>query len=119
MQFTQDHEWITVAGGIATVGITGHAQEQLGDVVFVELPDVGRTVAKGEAVGVVESVKVASDVYSPLTGEIVETNPALVDDPALVNTDPEAGAWFFRIRLADPAELEALLDADAYQALIS
>jgi len=119
MKFTEDHEWITVSGDIATVGITGHAQEQLGDVVFVELPEVGRAVAKGDAVGVVESVKVASDVYSPLGGEITETNPALVEDPALVNTDPESGAWFFRLKLADPAELDALLDADAYKALIS
>lgn len=116
-RYTEDHEWVAVADGIATVGITNYAQEQLGDVVFVELPEVGRSVATGEAVGVVESVKVASDVYAPVAGVITETNAALVDDPALVNSDPEAGAWFFRVKLADLSEFDALLDADAYDAL--
>lgn len=117
-KFTEDHEWIDIADGVGTVGITNHAQEQLGDVVFVELPEVGATVAKGASVGVVESVKAASDIYTPVSGEIVAINEALVEDPAQVNADPEAGAWFYRIRLSKPDELDGLLAIEAYQALI-
>lgn len=114
--FTKDHEWIRVDGGIATVGITHHAQDQLGDVVFVELPEVGRKAAKGDAVAVVESVKAASDVYAPVAGEVTEVNMTLVDQPALVNEDAEGKAWFFRLRISDAAELDALMDRAAYEA---
>jgi glycine cleavage system H protein len=114
--FTKDHEWIRVDGGIATVGITHHAQDQLGDVVFVELPEVGRKAAKGDAVAVVESVKAASDVYAPVAGEVTEVNMALADQPALVNEDAEGKAWFFRLRISDAAELDALMDRAAYEA---
>jgi glycine cleavage system H protein len=117
-RFTKDHEWIRVDGGIATVGITHHAQEQLGDVVFVELPEVGRKAAKGEAVAVVESVKAASDVYAPVAGEVTEANASLVDRPGLVNEDAEEKAWFFKLRIADAAELEALMDRAAYEAFV-
>ncbi len=117
-KFTEDHEWIDVVDGVGTVGITNHAQEQLGDVVFVELPEVGATIAKGASVGVVESVKAASDIYTPVSGEVVAVNEALVEDPAQVNADPEAGAWFYRIRLSKPDELDGLLAAEAYQALL-
>ena len=116
--FTMEHEWLTVDGDVATVGITNHAQSQLGDVVFVELPQVGRQVAKGDAVGVVESVKAASDVFSPLTGEVVGVNSEIVADPALVNKDPMQVGWFFKIRLADRTELADLLDEAGYQALV-
>ena len=116
--FTTDHEWLTVDDDVATVGITDYAQSQLGDVVFVELPHVGRQVAKGDAAGVVESVKAASDVFSPLTGEVVGVNSEIVADPALVNKDPLQAGWFFKIRLADRAELADLLDEAAYQALV-
>jgi glycine cleavage system H protein len=114
--FTKDHEWIRVDGGIATVGITHHAQDQLGDVVFVELPEVGRKAAKGDAVAVVESVKAASDVYAPVAGEVTEVNMTLVDQPALVNEDAEGKAWFFRLRISDATELDALMDRAAYEA---
>ncbi|MBO0764192.1 MAG: glycine cleavage system protein GcvH [Hyphomicrobiaceae bacterium] len=117
-RFTSDHEWIRVENGIGTVGITNHAQTQLGDVVFVELPEVGRKAAKGEAVAVVESVKAASDVYAPVAGEVTEGNAALVNQPALVNEDAEGKAWFFKLRIADPAELDALMDRAAYEALV-
>src|ERR1700704_3893572 len=116
--FTWDHEWLTVDGDVATVGITDHAQSQLGDVVFVELPQVGRQVAKGAAVGVVESVKAASDVFSPLSGEVVGVNSEIVTDPALVNKDPMQIGWFFKIRLADRAQLADLLDEAGYQATL-
>ena len=115
--FTSDHEWLTVDGDVATVGITDYAQSQLGDVVFIELPQVGRQVAKGDTAGVVESVKAASDVFSPLTGEVVEVNSEIVADPALVNKDPMQAGWFFKIRLADRAQLAGLLDEAAYKAL--
>ena len=117
-RYTEDHEWVRVDGEIATIGISNHAQEQLGDVVFVELPEVGRQVKQKGPMAVVESVKAASDVYAPLSGEVVEVNDALNDDPALVNRGAESDGWFCRIRLADPGELEALLDAKAYQALV-
>ncbi|HWT13121.1 MAG TPA: glycine cleavage system protein GcvH [Allosphingosinicella sp.] len=114
--YTKDHEWIRVEGDTATVGITDFAQGQLGDVVFVEVPETGRQVAKGGEAAVVESVKAASDVYSPVSGKVVEGNQALVDDPALANSDPEGEGWFFRLRLSDPAEVEGLMDSDEYKA---
>lgn len=115
-RYTEDHEWITVDGDVATVGITNYAQEQLGDVVFVELPEVGRKVAKGDEAAVVESVKAASEVYAPLDGEVVEANDVLADEPAKVNEDPEGAAWFVKIKLSDKSQLDALMDADAYKA---
>ncbi len=115
LHYTKEHEWIRVEADIATVGITDFAQAQLGDVVFVEVPEAGRQVSKGSEAAVVESVKAASDVYAPVSGEIVEGNQALVDDSALVNSDPEGEGWFFRLRLSNPGELEGLMDADAYR----
>lgn len=117
LKFTKDHEWVRIEGDIATVGITAHAATQLGDLVFVELPEVGREFAKGENAAVVESVKAASDVYSPLAGEITEINDAIVEDPAQVNADPANAGWFFKIKLKDPSEAEDLLDEDAYKAM--
>jgi glycine cleavage system H protein len=117
-RFTKDHEWVRAEDGIGTVGITDFAQGQLGDVVFVELPEVGRKVAQGAPVAVVESVKAASDVYAPVAGEIVEVNADLAASPALVNDDAEERAWFFKIRIADAAELDGLMDRAAYEAII-
>jgi glycine cleavage system H protein len=114
--YTEEHEWIRVDGDSAVVGITDFAQGQLGDIVFVEVPEAGRQVGKGGEAAVVESVKAASDVYAPVSGEVVEANQALSDEPALVNTDPEGEGWFFRLRLSDPSELDGLMDAEAYQA---
>ena len=114
--FTDEHEWIDLEGDLATVGITDYAQGQLGDIVFVELPEVGTMVEKGGEAAVVESVKAASDVYAPITGEVMEANAALEDDPALVNTSPEEDGWFFRMTVADRSELEGLMDAAAYKA---
>jgi glycine cleavage system H protein len=114
--FTTDHEWLKIEGDVATVGITDYAQSQLGDVVFVELPKVGRQLKQAEAAAVVESVKAASDVYAPITGEILETNPALTAEPALVNSDAANGAWFFKIKIANRAELDGLMDEAAYKA---
>lgn len=119
IRFTKDHEWVRLDGTTVTVGITAHAQEALGDLVFVELPEPGREVTDGEAVAVVESVKAASDVYAPLTGRVTEVNPALIDDPALVNRDPAGDGWFFKLELADTAGFDALLDQAAYDALVS
>jgi glycine cleavage system H protein len=116
LKYTKDHEYISVENGIGTVGITNHAQEKLGDVTFVEVPPAGKTVKQGETAGAVESVKAASDIYSPVSGTVVEVNAALADKPELVNADAEGAAWFFKIKLADPAELDALLDKDAYLA---
>ena len=116
--YTQDHEWIDVAGGEATVGITDYAQGQLGDVVFVDLPDAGRAVTKGGEAAVVESVKAASDVYAPVSGTVTESNPALAEDPSLVNSAPEAEGWFFKLTLSDSSELDSLMDAAAYQAFV-
>jgi len=113
--FTEEHEWIDVEGDSATVGITDFAQEQLGDIVFVELPQVGSQVAKGKDAAVVESVKAASDVYAPITGEVTEINGALEDDPALVNSSPEDEGWFFRVTVADKDELEGLMNETAYK----
>jgi glycine cleavage system H protein len=114
-RYSKGHEWVSLDGDIATIGITDHAQEQLGDVVFVELPEGNREVAAGEPCAVVESVKAASDVYAPLTGKVVATNPGIIDDPALVNSDAEGKGWFFRLETHDTAAFEALMDSDAYQ----
>ena len=113
-KFTEDHEWLIVEGDIATVGITEHAQDALGDVVFVELPEVGKTYAQKEVAGVVESVKAAADVYMPIDGEITDVNVALRVDPALANSDPLNSGWFFKVKLSNPAQLDALLDETAY-----
>ncbi len=117
-KYTPDHEWVDVAGDIATVGITDHAVEQLGDLVFVDLPEVGAEYTKGDAAAVVESVKAASDVYCPLTGEILEINEDIREDPAKVNADPQGSAWFFRMRLTNLAEVESLLDEADYRAIV-
>jgi glycine cleavage system H protein len=114
--YTSDHEWLAIDGDVATVGITDYAQSQLGDVVFVELPKVGRALKKAEAAAVVESVKAASDVYAPVTGEVLENNAALAAEPALVNSDAQGKAWFFKIRIADKSELGGLMDEAAYKA---
>lgn len=118
LKFTEDHEWLEVDGNITTVGITKHAVEQLGDLVFIDLPKIGSALSQGDSAATVESVKAASDVYCPLQGEIVEINTAIADDPSLVNTDPEAAGWFFRIKLADPQAAETLLDRTAYDKLV-
>ncbi len=112
--FTQDHEWIDVEGDLGTVGITDYAQSQLGDITFVELPEAGTAVNKGDAPCVVDSVKAASDVYTPVSGTIAESNGALDGEPELVNSDPETGGWLFRVTLSDPSELEGLMDKAAY-----
>jgi glycine cleavage system H protein len=117
-RFTKDHEWIRIDGDVATVGITVHAQDQLGDIVFVEVPEVGRKTAQGEAVAVVESVKAASDVYSPVSGEVVEANADLAGTPALVNEDAEGRAWFFKLKVANAAELDKLMDRAGYDAFV-
>ncbi len=116
--YTSDHEWISGDATSATVGITTHAQDALGDVVFVDLPAVGKTFAKGEVAGVVESVKAAADLYMPVSGEIVEVNEALRADPSLANTDPSAAGWFFKVKPSDPAEMAGLLDQAAYDELV-
>jgi glycine cleavage system H protein len=118
MLYSKDHEWVRVDGDVATIGISEHAQEQLGDVVFVELPEAGREVKQGEQAAVVESVKAASDVYAPVSGEVIEKNNALEDSPGMVNESAESGAWFFKLRLSNRKELEGLMDADAYQAYV-
>lgn len=116
--FTKDHEYIVVEGEVGTVGITDFAQCQLGDVVFVELPEIGKATKSGDQAGVVESVKAASDVFAPISGEVVEVNSALEDNPALVNEDAQGKGWFYKVRIADPAELEGLMDEAAYKALL-
>jgi glycine cleavage system H protein len=116
--FTDEHEWIEVEGNTATVGITDYAQGQLGDIVFADVPAPGTRLTKGGDAAVVESVKAASDVYAPVSGTVIEGNTALADDPALVNSDPEGAGWFFRIELSDPAELDGLMDAAAYQSFV-
>lgn len=115
LKYAKSHEWVRVSGDTATVGITDHAQAELTDIVFVELPAAGRKVKAGEACAVVESVKTASDIYSPVSGEIVEINQAVVDNPALVNSEPDSGGWFYKIKLSNPAELSALLSPADYQ----
>jgi glycine cleavage system H protein len=114
-RYTKDHEWVVLDGDIATVGITDHAQEQLGDVVHVELPELDREVAANEACAVVESVKAASDIFAPLAGTVVEINETIVEDPAIVNGDPEGEGWFFKLELDDPDAFEELMDADTYE----
>lgn len=114
-KFTEDHEWLDIDGDVATIGITAYAQSQLGDLVHIELPKVGRTVAKGEVVAVVELVKAASEVYSPVSGEVIETNDGIVADPAMVNSDPEQAAWMFKLRLTNRAEVNSLMDEAAYR----
>ena len=115
LYFTGEHEWIKVEGETATIGISEHAQNALGDIVFAEVPEQGRALNKGDEAAVVESVKAASDVYAPIAGAVIEGNPALADDPALVNRDPEGAGWFFKMTLADPAELDGLMDEAAYR----
>jgi len=117
--FTKDHEWIDVADGVGTVGITDYAQGQLGDITFVELPSLGRDVTRGEAASVVDSVKAASDVYTPVTGTVTDINGSLEGEPELVNTDAEKGGWLFRVRLSEPAELDALMDKAAYDEYVA
>jgi len=119
LKYTRSHEWVRVEGGVATVGITDHAQHELTDIVFVELPQLKRQLKAGEACAVVESVKTASDIYSPAGGEVLETNKAVVDNPALANTEPYAGGWFFKIKLSNPAELDSLLSAVQYTAQVT
>jgi glycine cleavage system H protein len=113
--FTQEHEWIKVDGDTATVGITDHAQEALGDIVFTEVPDAGKQLSKGQEAAVVESVKAASDVYSPVSGEVTEGNQAVVDDPSLVNSDPEGAGWFFKLKLSNSGELDGLMNEADYR----
>jgi glycine cleavage system H protein len=119
LKYAKSHEWVRVSGDVATVGITDHAQHELTDVVFVELPASGRKIKAGEACAVVESVKTASDIYSPLSGEIVEVNPAVVANPSLVNSEPYAGGWFYKMKISQPGELDSLLKPDQYSAQIS
>jgi glycine cleavage system H protein len=118
LRFTKDHEWIRLDGDLATVGITDYAQSQLGDVVYVELPEIGRRVEKGKEAAVVESVKAASEVYAPASGEVAEVNEAIAADPAKVNADPMGEGWFIKLRLVDPAELDGLLDEAAYNRFV-
>jgi len=118
-KYSKDHEWVIVENGIATIGITNHAQEQLGDVVFVELPAIGKTVAAHDQAAVVESVKAASEVYVPVSGEVVAVNKDLEGDPALVNREAEGGAWFMKVKLSNPAELDELMDKAAYDKLVN
>lgn len=119
IKYTKEHEWISIDGDVATIGITAHAAEQLGDVVFVEVPDVGRSVTAGEACAVVESVKAASDVYAPVSGEVIEANGELAGHPAAVNEGPEAGGWFFKLKLANPGEVASLMDRAAYDQFLA
>ena len=115
LYFTKEHEWIRVDGDVATVGISNHAQEALGDIVFADVPEAGKSLSKGDDAAVVESVKAASDVYAPVGGEVVEGNAALADDPSLINRDPEGEGWFFKLTLSDTSELEGLMDEAAYR----
>ncbi len=115
LYFTREHEWIRVEGDQATIGISDHAQEALGDIVFAEVPEAGRHVTKGQEAAVVESVKAASDVYAPVSGEVIEGNPAVGEDPAIINRDPEGEGWFFKLRLDNPGELDGLMDEGAYR----
>jgi glycine cleavage system H protein len=118
VKYSQEHEWISVEGDLGTIGITPYAQEQLGDVVFVELPQAGRKVAKSEACAVVESVKAASDIYAPVSGEVTEANPALADTPGDVNAEPMGKGWFFKLKLSNKSELDGLMDEAAYAAFV-
>jgi len=114
VKYSKEHEWIKLEGDVGTIGITQHATEMLGDIVFVELPDVGKAVEKDGNAGVVESTKAASDVYTPVSGEVVENNQAIVDDPAKINSDPENGAWFFKLKIKDKSELDSLMNKEEY-----
>ena len=118
LKYTEEHEWLKLEGDIVTVGITEHAATQLGDLVFVQLPDVGTKLANGDGAAVVESVKAASDVFAPLAGEVVEINQAIVDDPSVVNADPKGAGWFFKLKLADVKAIDGLMDEAAYRKLI-
>jgi glycine cleavage system H protein len=118
VKYTDEHEWISIEGDVGTIGISAYAQEQLGDVVFVDVPQAGRKVAKGESVAVVESVKAASDIYAPATGEIIEANAGLAETPGDVNTEPMGKGWFFKMKLADKSELAGLMDQAAYDAFV-
>ena len=118
LRFTEDHEWVRVDGEIGTVGISDYAQEQLGDVVFVELPDIGKTIAKGDEAAVVESVKAASEVYAPVEGEVTQVNEALNDNPGLINSDAQGDGWFLKIKVTDASQLEALMDEAAYKTYV-
>jgi glycine cleavage system H protein len=118
LKFTDDHEWLKIEGGVATVGITQHATEQLGDLVFVELPEAGAEFEQGDTAATLESVKAATDVYAPLAGEIVAANETIVDDPSIVNSDPMGEGWFFKLKLTDPSAADALMDEDAYKELV-
>lgn len=115
LYFTREHEWIRLDGDTATVGISDHAQQALGDIVFAEVPEAGRKLGKGQEAAVVESVKAASDVYAPVAGEVVESNPAVADDPALINRDPEGEGWFFKLKLEDPSQVDGLMDEASYR----
>ena len=117
-RYTKDHEWIRVENGVGTVGITDHAQQQLGDIVFVEVPEAGRQAKQGDAVAVVESVKAASDVFAPVSGEVIEANAEIATVPALINEDAQGKAWFFKVKLSNPAELDQLMDLAAYQEFV-
>ncbi|MFL0413860.1 glycine cleavage system protein GcvH [uncultured Sphingomonas sp.] len=117
--FTEDHEWIDVDGDVGSVGISDYAQGQLGDIVFVDVPEAGKSLVKGDEAAVVESVKAASDVYSPVSGSVIEGNAALADEPGLVNTDPEGEGWFFKLTLSDASQLDGLMDEAAYQAFVA
>ena len=119
LYFTRDHEWIRVDGDIATVGISDHAQHALGDIVFAEVPEAGKSLAKGDDAAVVESVKAASDVYAPVGGEVIEGNAAIADDPSLINREPEGEGWFFKLKLADAGELDGLMDEATYREWIT
>jgi glycine cleavage system H protein len=119
LYFTKEHEWVRVEGDTATVGISDHAQEQLGDIVFAEVPETGKRLSKGQEAAVVESVKAASDVYSPVSGEVIEGNSKVSDDPSIVNSDPQGEGWFFKLRLDNPGEVEGLMDEGAYRDWLS
>ena len=119
VKYTKDHEWVSVEGDVATIGITAHAAEQLGDIVFVELPEAGASFSKSDDMAVVESVKAASDVYAPISGEVVEVNPAIVDEPAKVNEAPVGEGWFVKLKIANAGDLDELLDEAAYKALVA
>ena len=118
VKFSKEHEWIIVNGDIATIGITKHATEQLGDIVFTELPDMGSNVEKDKTAGVVESTKAASDVYTPISGEVVEINQSIVDDPSKINSDPEGSAWFFKLKIKDKSEIDSLMNRDEYEKFV-
>ena len=118
VKFSKEHEWIVVNGEIATIGITKHATEQLGDIVFTELPDKGSNVEKDKTAGVVESTKAASDVYTPISGEVVEINQSIVDDPSKINSDPEGSAWFFKLKIKDKSEIDSLMNRDEYEKFV-